>query len=138
MKYLTIYNKDIEEYKKKLGDFYFPSYSPEYIKAIENTPIICVCFDGEVIVGAGRILTDFNRFAFFVDLNVSKSYRRRGIGTQLVKNMLNECLKINITRYIELSTDPKLPWLEEFYTKNGFSKDSDSTHMRYRPKIDNK
>ena len=134
MKYLTIQNKEIEEYIKPLGDFYFRLYGPDYIKAIENTPIICTCFDGEVIVGAGRILTDFNRFAFFVDLNVSKSYRRRGIGTQLIKNMLNECIKINITRYIELSTDPKSPWLEEFYTKLGFSKDSDSTHMRYHLK----
>jgi len=71
------------------------------------------------IVGACRIITDFSRYAFLLDLIVRKKERRKGIGTELAKLASQYCKKKKVKKLI-LTTDPRLDWLTDFYTKSGF------------------
>jgi len=130
-RYQTIYNREIPKYKKELAEFFLKlGYGRDYPVAIENSAFICICLFDEAIIGAGRAVSDLCRFAFIVDLNVEASHQRKGIGKQLLKNMVEECQSKNINQ-IEISTDPNLPWLENFYTKIGFKKITDSVVMEY-------
>lgn len=130
-KFKTIAKEEMPQFKEKLMTFFSRfRYVEDYSVAIDNSAFICVCLDGEKIVGAGRVVSDLSRFGFIVDLNVKKEYRRQGLGNQLVKNMVKICLDNDI-RYIELSTDPSSPWLEDFYTKIGFIKVTDSALMEW-------
>lgn len=126
-----ISKNNLLEYKEEILEFYKNYRYPEgYSKAIDNSAFIAICFDGEKIVGAGRVVSDMSRFALIVDLNVLKAHQKKGIGKQLVKNLVDACLKERI-RYIELSTDPQFPWLEDFYKKIGFSKVENAAHFEW-------
>lgn len=130
-KYQTISNVEIGQYKRELMEFFGQyKYTEDYSTAIDNAAFVCVCFSDEKIIGAGRVVSDLSRFGFIVDLNVEKNNQKKGIGKQLVKNMVKACLDAKI-RYIELSTDPRYPWLEDFYKKIGFNKVTDSALMEW-------
>jgi len=121
----------MSKYKKELVKFFGQfKYTEDYSIAIDNSAYISVCWEGDKIVGAGRVVSDLSRFAFIVDLNVVKPHQNKGIGKQLMKDMVQTCLDAKI-RYIELSTDPNCPWLEYFYTKIGFVKVADSVLMEW-------
>ena len=130
-KFQTIPKEEMLQFKEKLMIFFGQfRYKEDYSSAIDNSAFICVCFDGEKIVGASRVVSDLSRFAFIVDLNVNENYQKQGIGKQILENMVQACLDANI-RYIELSTDPSSPWLEDFYTKIGFIKVEGSALMEW-------
>lgn len=130
--YQTIHHQEIPKYRTKLAEFFLKlGYRKKYHTAIDNTAFICVCWENKKLVGAGRVVSDLNRFAFIVDLNVKKIHRRKGIGRQLIENLVKECQKKKID-HIELSTDPRYPWLEEFYKKAGFKMMTDSVKMEYK------
>lgn len=132
--YKTIDHPKIPQHKKELSEFFLKlGYDKDYPIAIENSAFICICLFNNVIVGAGRVISDLHRFAFIVDLNVKPDYQRKGIGTRLIKNIVRECRDDNINQ-VEISTDPNLPWIEAFYTKAGFRKIANSVAMEYNPK----
>lgn len=130
-KFQTITKSEISQHKEALMEFFGSfRYTEDYSVAIDNSAFITVCWQDEKIVGAGRAVSDLSRFAFIVDLNVKKAYQNKGIGKQLMKDLVQACLEAKI-RYIELSTDPRYPWLVEFYKKIGFDKVTDSTLMEW-------
>jgi len=130
-KYQIITKDNLSDHKKVLIDFFSKfRYPDDYEKAIDNSAFIAVCYEDENIVGAGRAVSDLSRFTFIVDLNVIKKYQKQGIGKRLIKELVTFSLKKNI-RYIELSTDPRYPWLEQFYVKCGFQKIKDSILMEW-------
>jgi GNAT superfamily N-acetyltransferase len=130
-KFQTITKSEISHHKEKLMEFFGSfCYVEDYSNAIDNSAFISVCWLDKKIVGAGRVISDLSRFAFIVDLNVKKDHQNKGIGKQLVKDMVEKCLESKI-RYIELSTDPQYPWLEDFYKKIGFVKVTDSALMEW-------
>lgn len=85
-------------------------------KIIEGSRTIGIAFSGKEVIGFGRIVGDGVRFSYIVDLNVLDLHRNKGIGTELVQK-LAESAK---TRFVELTTDPNIDWLKEFYQKAGF------------------
>lgn len=130
-KFQTITKKGMPEYRNAIIDFFGNyRYVEDYALAIDNSAFICVCWLNGKIVGAGRVVSDLSRFAFIVDLNVLENHRHKGIGKKLVKNMVQVCLDSKI-RYIELSTDPRYPWLEDFYAKIGFIKINGGASMEW-------
>lgn len=130
-KFQTITKSEITQYKEKLIEFFTAfRYIEDYPLAIDNSAFISVCWLDEKIVGAGRVVSDLSRFAFIVDLNVKKAHQNKGIGKHIVKDMVQICLDAKI-RYIELSTDPKHDWLEDFYKRIGFDKVTDSSLMEW-------
>lgn len=130
-RFQTIPKTEMLEYKTSLMEFFgHYRYIEDYSLAVDNSAYICVCWLDDKIIGAGRIVSDLSRFAFIVDLNVIEEHRKKGIGKQLVKDMVQACLDVKI-RYIELSTDPQHSWLEKFYAEIGFVKVTDSATMQW-------
>lgn len=84
------------------------------IRAIENS----LCFglyDDAKQIGFARVITDYTRFAYLLDVFVLEEYRGRGLGT-----WLTECLMEYLTsfglRKIMLGTNDA----QDFYRKFGF------------------
>ena len=121
MRIILIYQKSLDKYRKKLLAFYQPRYLENYKKILQNSTIICFCLDNNEVIGAGRVLSDMARNALIVDLVVTKIMRSKGIGTKIMKKIIDECKKKKIIK-ICLQTNPNFPWLDKFYEKFGFKK----------------
>jgi predicted N-acetyltransferase YhbS len=52
---------------------------------LENANLVVTAWDGEVLVGIARTLTDFTYVGYLADLAVRASYQRRGIGIELMR-----------------------------------------------------
>ncbi len=131
LSYLIINHKNISEFQNSITDFYQNHYQKEYLSATKNTPLFVVCLKNKTIVGACRILTDFNRFAFLLDLRVQEDMRNQGIAQKIIKKSIKICKKLKID-HINLSTSPKQDWLVGFYEKLGFKKVKSYAHMEYK------
>jgi len=57
--------------------------------AIKNTPFSIVAFDNDTVVGIGRIIGDGALIWYIQDVVVLPKYRGRGIGTTIVKHLIN-------------------------------------------------
>lgn len=112
--------KDFSDYTEEIVDFYQPKYKKTFNEdTVWNSAIICLAFDGDKVVGAVRAISDLSRHALIVDLIVEENFKRQGIGSKLLENIVGELKRMNVAN-ISLATDPKYPWLVEFYEKNGF------------------
>ncbi len=82
------------------------------------------------IIGMGRVISDGVSDGYIQDVIISQSYRNKGIGKQLVKNLRDYCLDKGLS-WIGLIAEPGTT---AFYNKLGFSE-----MMDYKPMIlDNK
>jgi ribosomal protein S18 acetylase RimI-like enzyme len=62
-------------------------------KMFANSNLVITAWDGEILVGICRCLTDFSYCCYLSDLAVDKSHQRKGIGQgmiDLVKNEIGE------------------------------------------------
>ena len=90
-------------------------------KALERTLYSLCAFDGEKIVGYGRIIGDETIFLYIQDIMVVPEYQGRGVGTGVMKNLLekiDEYRKLNPRIRVYLGADKGK---EGFYEKLGFS-----------------
>ncbi len=63
-----------------------PVDSPAVIEAmIRNADLIVTAWDGDVLVGIARTLTDFVYVAYLADLAVDTSCQREGVGRTLIE-----------------------------------------------------
>ena len=63
-----------------------PIDDPAIVRSmLENANLVVTAWDGEVLAGISRTLTDFTYVGYLADLAVRESYQRRGIGTQLIR-----------------------------------------------------
>lgn len=111
--------KEIKQVLKPAKEFcqsVLYSADDQIFEAIINSVSLAIAYNKDQIVGIGRTVGDRNRFTYIVDLVVSPKYRKQGIGTKLVQALA----KSSHTRFIELTTDPNYPGLENFYKKAGF------------------
>ncbi len=100
----TGWNKD---YKASAGDLE---------RANQNSWLVVSAYDGNKLVGFGRVVTDFVLHAMIFDLIVLPDYQGRGIGTKILSRLVNKCLKQGI-RDIQLFC---AKGKKVFYEKNGF------------------
>ncbi|MET3133456.1 GNAT superfamily N-acetyltransferase [Oxalobacteraceae bacterium GrIS 1.11] len=82
---------------------------------VDTADLLVTAWDGEMLVGAARSLTDFCAACYLADLAVDRAYQRRGIGAALVER----------TRTV-IGLDPILlllaaPSAMDYYPKIGFS-----------------
>jgi len=54
-------------------------------KMLRNANLVITAWDGELLVGISRSLTDFAYATYLSDLAVRESYQRQGIGKELVR-----------------------------------------------------
>ncbi len=53
---------------------------------LEHANLIITAWDGELLVGISRSLTDFGYVCYLADLAVRDSYQRKNIGRQLIEH----------------------------------------------------
>jgi len=59
-------------------------------KMLRNANLVITAWDGELLVGISRALTDFAYATYLSDLAVRLSYQRQGIGKELVRRTKEE------------------------------------------------
>lgn len=98
--------------------------------AIENTSEWFVARDSNgALQGIGRMITDYSRYAFVVDVIVSKPLQGAGIGTKIMEEILSEWRKLDIDN-IDLWP---APGKFSFYERFGFvALPVDQPHMKLR------
>ena len=89
-------------------------------EALKNTIYSLCVYDGTSLIGYGRIIGDKTIFLYIHDIMVIPEYQNKGIGTEIMKNLLNkinELKKVNscIRTYLGASKGK-----ESFYEKFGF------------------
>ena len=89
---------------------------PEKLRrAFESSSAKVIAYDDTRLVGMGRALCDGEYQAAIYDVVVHPDCQRRGIGTQLMKRLIEQLPVDNIILYA-------VPGKEAFYTKTGFRK----------------
>lgn len=96
-------------------------------KAIQNSWYTLSAYSDKMLVGFGRIILDGSLHAFVVDLIVSPSFQNKGLGTILLKNLVNQAISQGISDIQLFCAKGK----KDFYLKNGFQeRSSDAPGMQ--------
>ncbi len=75
----------IDLYKRSTLGERRPIHNVQTFEAmLHNANLTITAWDGEVLVGISRSLTDFAYVAYLADLAVDESYQRLGIGKRLI------------------------------------------------------
>ena len=99
-------------------------------KAVESISEWFVARDGDgAPIGIGRFITDYARYAFIVDVIVLEAHQGKGIGTAIMKNIIDECRELGIDSVNLWPSKGKIP----FYERLGFyALPSEQPHMKLR------
>jgi len=81
---------------------------------LTHANLICTAWDGEILVGVSRSVTDFSFCCYLSDLAVDVSYQRTGVGRRLIQMTQS---KLHPQCKIILLAAPKA---EGYYPKIGF------------------
>ena len=105
-----------------------PTYDRERIqKMYENSNLIVTAWEGDLLVGVSRSITDWVWSTYLADLAVRDSYQKFGIGRTLI-NLTKE--KVGDQSMILLLS---VPTALEYYPKVGFEKQESSFIMNRAP-----
>ncbi len=83
---------------------------------LRHANLVVTAWDGDLLVGIARTLTDFSYVGYLSDLAVKASHQRKGIGIQLVQKTRE---KMGPKSMLVLLAAPKAVG---YYPKIGFSK----------------
>jgi predicted N-acetyltransferase YhbS len=81
---------------------------------LRNANLVVSAWDGSLLVGISRSLTDFTYATYLADLAVRKSHQRQGIGKELMRRTQQACAPATI---ILLAA----PAAEQYYPHVGFT-----------------
>lgn len=84
-------------------------------RAFTNSFRFVTAWEADIIVGAGRIISDGECYGWIHDMSVLSTHRNRGIGRSIVEKLFegNESLLVGLTSSFEAV---------DFYSKLGFNK----------------
>lgn len=88
----------------------------ELIEAIRNSWFKISAYDGEYLIGYGRVLADGIAHALLLDIIIHPEYQGKGIGKEVLNLLVDKCKKHRIRDIQLFCAKDKI----EFYTKNGF------------------
>ncbi len=98
-----------------------------YAAALKSRFVVCA-FDGDKMIGFGRVITDGLIHAMIYDLIVLPDYRRCGVGSLLLAKLIELCIEEGIRDIQLFCAQGK----REFYEKRGFAaRKEDSPGMDY-------
>ena len=91
--------------------------SPDELEIANRNSWLTICaLDDDKLVGFGRVVTDFTLHAMIFDLIVLPDYQGRGIGTKVLKTLVEKCRAQGL-RDVQLFC---AKGQSAFYEKNGF------------------
>jgi predicted N-acetyltransferase YhbS len=82
---------------------------------LKNADIVVTAWDGPLLVGIARSISDFSYITYLSDLAVRESHQRRGIGKELIRR--TQALGGDRATLLLLSA----PAAEQYYPKIGFT-----------------
>lgn len=97
-------------------------------KVLEKSTYIVCTYDGDILVGFGRILED-GIMCMFYDIGVHPDYRGKGIGTRIME-MLIDNVRDKGYASIGLFAWKENPDNISFYEKFGFEKASEGMELK--------
>lgn len=58
---------------------------PRFAGMLQNANLVITAWDGALLVGISRCLTDYHYFTYLADLAVRQSHQKQGIGKELIR-----------------------------------------------------
>lgn len=95
-------------------------------KAYLNAYYQVAVYDGDHLIGTGRIISD-GFYAFIVEVMIKPDFQRKGIGTGIMKRLIAKCIADDIPTIYLWSAEGKHP----FYEKLGFKMKDPKTPFMY-------
>jgi len=128
----TSFNED--EIKRLYSEVGWKAYTDNMqalMKGFENSLLVLAAYEGDELLGIIRCVGDGHTIVFVQDILVFPDKQRQGVGTALLKNVLE---RFSDVRQIELATDNTQKTIA-FYKSLGFMEFSEigcCGFMRYR------
>lgn len=102
----------------------------EVMQGLRNSWYAVAAYEGEALVGFGRVVSDTVLHAMIYELIVLPDHQRQGLGTRILDLLLQRCRRAKI-RDIQLFC---ARGKRSFYEKRGFvARPEDAPGMQYRP-----
>ena len=118
----TKYNEEeISRLYNAVGWTAYTENMPALREGFKNSMLVLAAYDGEELLGIIRTVGDGATIVFVQDILVFPDKQRRGIGTALLKEILNRYPNV---RQIELATDNTAKTVG-FYKSMGFAEMSE-------------
>jgi N-acetylglutamate synthase-like GNAT family acetyltransferase len=96
---------------------------------LRHTDVMLSAWDGEQLIGFGRVLTDFVYRATIWDVIVDKAHQGQGVGTEIVQRILNHPRLKRVELFWLCTRRPG------FYQKLGFSSKEQTGMVWSRAKV---
>ncbi|NLW16926.1 MAG: GNAT family N-acetyltransferase [Firmicutes bacterium] len=109
---------DLYELYERLGWAEFLQLDAEQLaKAMEGSWYVLYVYDGDRLIGTGRVVSDGVINAYLCGLGVDPEYRNLGVGTRITEQLVRRCQqsKLHVQFFCE---EPLVP----FYEQCGFVK----------------
>lgn len=102
----------------------------EYEHVLQACWYMVCAYEREKLVSMGRMVSDGILHAMIYEMIVDPAYQGQGIGTQILKRLVDHCRSKRIRDIQLFCARGKRP----FYEKNGFTaRPDDAPGMQYRP-----
>lgn len=99
------------------------------MQALRASWFVLGAYDGDTLVGFGRMTSDTIMHAMIYDLIVLPEYQGKGIGSQILGRLVEHCKQAGVRDIQLFSVRGKC----EFYKKCGFTaRPDDAPGMQYR------
>ena len=86
-----------------------------FAEMVKNANLVITAWEGELLVGISRSLTDFSYITYLADLAVRVSHQKLGIGRELIRQtQIHSGPKTNVVLLAA-------PAAEEYYPRVGFT-----------------
>ncbi|MBP5178735.1 MAG: GNAT family N-acetyltransferase [Lachnospiraceae bacterium] len=119
--YIKYNEEEILRLYTAVGWTAYTENTPVLQEGFKNSMLVLAAYEGEELLGIIRTVGDGVTIVFVQDILVFPDKQRQGIGTALLKAILNRYPKV---RQIELATD-NTPQTVAFYKSMGFSEMSE-------------
>jgi ribosomal protein S18 acetylase RimI-like enzyme len=115
----------------RAGGWWKEEYDPSELRhLIRGSFLFVIAIDTKTgrAIGMGRVISDGVSDGYIQDLVVLPEYRKTGIGTQIVSNLVKKCIEQGVS-WIGLIAEPDT---ENFYLPFGFHPMTGHTPLLYR------
>ena len=102
----------------------------ELSRALEGSWYVLSAYDGDKLIGVGRVVSDGVLYAMIYDMIVKPSHQGKGIGTTILEKLIAKCKRHRLRDIQLFSAKGKVP----FYRERGFvERPVDAPGMRIKP-----